>query len=92
VEVGRDHYGLYFGIIQPTRKDFIWVVVDRFTKSAHFIPIKVRDPMDKLVRLYVQNIVLIEGVNLGFGSLRALEGQFRLLGRRTLSLVDVCYL
>jgi hypothetical protein len=35
----------------PTSEDSIWVVVDQLTKSAHFIPIKVKDPMDKLARL-----------------------------------------
>jgi hypothetical protein len=37
----------------PTGEDSIWVVIDHLTKSAHFIPIKVKDPMDKLARLYV---------------------------------------
>jgi hypothetical protein len=37
----------------PTGEDSIWVVVDRLMKSAHFIPIKVKDPMDKLAKLYV---------------------------------------
>jgi hypothetical protein len=46
----------------PTGEDSIWVVVDCLTKSAHFIPIKVKDPMDKLARLYVQNIVHLHGV------------------------------
>jgi len=46
-----------------TREDFIWVVVDRLTKSAHFIHVKVKDPMDKLARLYVQNIVQLHGVS-----------------------------
>jgi hypothetical protein len=46
----------------PTGENAIWVVVDRLTKSAHFIPVKVKDPMDKLVRLYVQNIVRLHGV------------------------------
>jgi hypothetical protein len=46
----------------PTGKDSIWVVVDRLTKSAHFIPIKVKDSMDKLAKLYVQNIVRLHGV------------------------------
>jgi hypothetical protein len=46
----------------PTREDFIWVIVDRLTKSAHFIPMKVKDSMDKLARLYVQNIVYLHGV------------------------------
>jgi hypothetical protein len=46
----------------PTREDSIWVVVDCLMKNAHFIPIKVKDPMGKLVRLYVQNIVRLHGV------------------------------
>jgi hypothetical protein len=46
----------------PTGEDSIWVVVDRLTKSAHFIPIKVKDPMDKLARLYVQNVVRLHEV------------------------------
>jgi hypothetical protein len=39
-----------------------FVVVNRLTKSAHFIPIKVKDSTDKLARLYVQNIVHLHGV------------------------------
>jgi hypothetical protein len=37
----------------PTGKDSIWVVVDRLTKSAHFIPMKIKYLMNKLARLYV---------------------------------------
>jgi hypothetical protein len=48
----------------PTREDSIWVIVDRLMKSAHFILIKVKDPMDKLAKLYVQNIVYLHGVPL----------------------------
>ncbi|CAM8901825.1 unnamed protein product [Rhodiola kirilowii] len=40
----------------------IWVVVDRFTKSAHFLPIKVTDLIDTLSRLYVKEIVRLHGV------------------------------
>jgi hypothetical protein len=46
----------------PSGEDAIWVVVDRLTKSAHFIPMKVKDSMDRLARLYVQNIVRLHGV------------------------------
>nr|GEU55468.1 hypothetical protein [Tanacetum cinerariifolium] len=35
----------------------IWVVVDRLTKSAHFLPIKENDPMDELARLYLEEVV-----------------------------------
>jgi hypothetical protein len=46
----------------PIGEDSIWVIVDRLTKSAYFIPIKVKDLMDKLARLYVQNVVRLHGV------------------------------
>nr|GEV72821.1 putative reverse transcriptase domain, ribonuclease H-like domain, aspartic peptidase domain protein [Tanacetum cinerariifolium] len=36
--------------------DTIWVVVDRLTKSAHFLPMKETDPMDKLARLYLKEV------------------------------------
>nr|GEV73414.1 hypothetical protein [Tanacetum cinerariifolium] len=35
----------------------IWVVVDQLTKSAHFLPMKETNPMDKLVRLYLKEVV-----------------------------------
>ncbi|GJS97083.1 putative reverse transcriptase domain-containing protein [Tanacetum coccineum] len=31
-----------------TGQDTIWVIVDRLTKSAHFLPMKENDPMEKL--------------------------------------------
>nr|GEZ76800.1 reverse transcriptase domain-containing protein [Tanacetum cinerariifolium] len=34
--------------------DTIWVVVDRLTKSAHFLPMKETDPINKLARLYLK--------------------------------------
>nr|GEV07507.1 putative reverse transcriptase domain, ribonuclease H-like domain, aspartic peptidase domain protein [Tanacetum cinerariifolium] len=37
--------------------DTIWVIVDRLTKSAHFLPIRENDLMDKLARLYLDRIV-----------------------------------
>ncbi|GJX64577.1 putative reverse transcriptase domain-containing protein [Tanacetum coccineum] len=37
--------------------DTIWVIVDRLTKSAHFLPIRENDPLDKLARLYQNRIV-----------------------------------
>nr|GEY68766.1 retrotransposon protein, putative, Ty3-gypsy subclass [Tanacetum cinerariifolium] len=37
--------------------DTIWVIVDRLTKSAHFLPIRENDPLDKLARLYLDRIV-----------------------------------
>nr|GEV23388.1 hypothetical protein [Tanacetum cinerariifolium] len=37
--------------------DNIWVIMDRLTKSAHFLPIRENDPLDKLARLYLNRIV-----------------------------------
>nr|GEX49356.1 putative reverse transcriptase domain-containing protein [Tanacetum cinerariifolium] len=34
----------------------IWVVVDRLTKSAHFLPIRENDPIDELARLYLEEV------------------------------------
>nr|GEX08386.1 reverse transcriptase domain-containing protein [Tanacetum cinerariifolium] len=41
--------------------DTILVIVDRLTKSAHFLPIRENDPMDKLTRLYLDRIVTRHG-------------------------------
>nr|GFB76490.1 reverse transcriptase domain-containing protein [Tanacetum cinerariifolium] len=35
----------------------IWVIVDRLTKSAHFLPVKTTDSMEKLAQLYLKEVV-----------------------------------
>nr|GEW80355.1 hypothetical protein [Tanacetum cinerariifolium] len=35
----------------------IWVIVDRLTKSAHFLPIKETNSMERLMRLYMKEVV-----------------------------------
>ncbi|GJY06096.1 putative reverse transcriptase domain-containing protein [Tanacetum coccineum] len=42
--------------------DTIWVIVNRLTKSAHFIPIRATDSMETLTRLYIKEIVSRHGV------------------------------
>ncbi|GJV30502.1 putative reverse transcriptase domain-containing protein, partial [Tanacetum coccineum] len=37
--------------------DIIWVIVDRLTKSAIFTPIRDTDPLDKLARIYLKEVV-----------------------------------
>nr|GEU36859.1 putative reverse transcriptase domain-containing protein [Tanacetum cinerariifolium] len=34
--------------------DTIWVIVDGVTKTAHFLPIRENDPIEKLMRLYMK--------------------------------------
>ncbi|GJY21607.1 putative reverse transcriptase domain-containing protein [Tanacetum coccineum] len=42
--------------------DTIWVIVDRLTKSAIFVPMRETDPMEKLARMYLKEKAL--GMNL----------------------------
>ncbi|GKE24524.1 putative reverse transcriptase domain-containing protein [Tanacetum coccineum] len=37
--------------------DIIWVIIDRLTKSAIFIPMRETDPMEKLARMYLKKVV-----------------------------------
>nr|GEV70231.1 putative reverse transcriptase domain-containing protein [Tanacetum cinerariifolium] len=42
--------------------DTIWVIVDRLTKSAYFLPMREDDYMDKLTRLYLKEVVTRHGI------------------------------
>ena len=44
------------------RFDAIWVRVDRLTKSAHFLPIRNNFSLDRLVDLYISEIVRLHGI------------------------------
>ncbi|GJU00243.1 putative reverse transcriptase domain-containing protein [Tanacetum coccineum] len=44
--------------------DTIWVIVDRLTKSAHFLPIRENDPLDKLARSFQKAL----GTDLSIGT------------------------
>nr|GEZ36066.1 putative reverse transcriptase domain-containing protein [Tanacetum cinerariifolium] len=42
--------------------DTIWVIVDRLTKSAHFLPMRENDSMEKLMKLYMKEVVTRHGI------------------------------
>lgn len=42
--------------------DCIWVVIDRLTKSAHFLPIRKTDSVEKLARVFVNEIIRLHGI------------------------------
>ena len=44
------------------KHDSIWVVVDRLTKSAHFLPVRTDYSLDKLAELYIKEIVRLHGI------------------------------
>ncbi|GKF52506.1 putative reverse transcriptase domain-containing protein, partial [Tanacetum coccineum] len=58
-ESHKSKYSIYPGSEKMSSQGFdtIWVIVDRLTKSAHFLPIWENDPLDKLARLYLNRIV-----------------------------------
>ncbi|KAM6587964.1 hypothetical protein CsatA_010569 [Cannabis sativa] len=50
------------GLPKTTKQhDAIWVVVDRHTKSAHFLPVRMTYSMDQFAELYVNEIVRLHG-------------------------------
>ncbi|GJX68349.1 retrovirus-related pol polyprotein from transposon TNT 1-94 [Tanacetum coccineum] len=74
----------------PSAYDTIWVIIDRLTKSAHFLPTKKTDSMEKLTQLYLKEVMCRHGVpiliilNRGYSSknyvrkfLRALHPKWR---------------
>ena len=48
--------------LTPQKHDSIWVIVDRLTKSAHFIPVKTGYHMKKYAELYISRVVCLHGV------------------------------
>ena len=50
------------------KHNYVWVIVDRLTKSAHFISIRIDYSMDRLAELYVDEIVRLHGVPLSIVS------------------------
>ena len=44
------------------KHDLVWVMVERLTKSAHFLPVRTDYSLDKLAELYISEIVQLHGI------------------------------
>ena len=44
------------------KHDSVWVMVDRLTKVAHFLPVRTDYSLDKLAELYISEIVRLHGI------------------------------
>ncbi|GKA93095.1 putative reverse transcriptase domain-containing protein [Tanacetum coccineum] len=55
--------------------DTIWVIVDRLTKSDHFLPMKKTDSMEKLTQQYLKEIALGTDVNMSTAYHPETDGQ-----------------
>ena len=52
----------------PQGHDAVWVIVDRLTKSAHFLAVRMTFTLERSCRLYIQEIVRLHGVPLSIVS------------------------
>ncbi|GJZ62697.1 putative reverse transcriptase domain-containing protein [Tanacetum coccineum] len=57
-----------------TGQDTIWVIIDRLTKSTHFLPMRENDSKEKLTRQYLKEVVMRHGVPVSIISDR--DGRF----------------
>ncbi|GMJ03267.1 hypothetical protein HRI_003995900 [Hibiscus trionum] len=48
--------------LTPTKKNSVWVIVDRFTKCAHFLAVNTIYTLDRLADLYIGESVRLHGV------------------------------
>ena len=71
-----DHITIDFVIWLPrtrNKKNEVWVIVNRLTKSANFLAMKTIDSMNSLAKLYIQEIVRLHGIPLSILSDRNLK-------------------
>ncbi|KAA3478003.1 DNA/RNA polymerase superfamily protein [Gossypium australe] len=48
--------------LSPKKKDAIWIVVDRLTKSAQFILVRTDYSLNRLAKMYIAKIVRLHGL------------------------------
>ena len=65
----------------PKTCEAIWGILDRLTKSAHFIPVRMDYPMERLAQLYIEKIVSLHGVTSSIVSDRDPRFTSKILGR-----------
>ena len=63
MEVGARHDGLCDPFPRTQQKhDAIWVIVDRLSKLAHFLAVRMTFALERFFRLYIREIVRLHGV------------------------------
>ncbi|CAL9005387.1 unnamed protein product, partial [Prunus brigantina] len=61
----KEHYWWPFmkkEIAEYNKHDGVWVIVDRLTKSAHFLPVRANYTLNKLAKIFMDEIVRLHGV------------------------------
>ena len=57
----------------PQGHDAVWVIVDRLTKLAHFLVVRMTFTLERFYRLYIREIVRLHGVPVSIVSNRGLR-------------------
>ena len=52
------------------KHDSVWVIVDRLTKTTHFLPVRTDYSLDKLENLYIKEIFRLHGIPISIISYR----------------------
>ncbi len=60
--------------------DAVWVIVDRLTKSTHFLPVRMDYSLERLAKLYFDDVVRLHGVPMSIVSDRDPRFTSRLWG------------
>ena len=55
------------------KHDAVWVIVDRLTKSAHFLAVRMTFALERFCRFYIREIVRLHGVPVSIVSDRDLR-------------------
>ncbi|KAI5336143.1 hypothetical protein L3X38_015409 [Prunus dulcis] len=53
-----------------SKHDGVWVIVDRLIKSAHFLPVRANYSLNKLAKIFIEEIVILHGVPVSIVSYR----------------------
>ena len=69
--MGQNYYGLGHRVAKGF--DSIWVIVDRLTKTAHFLPVRMTYTATQYARLYLDRIVPMHGVPISIVSDRGMQ-------------------
>lgn len=86
MEIGRFAIHFVVGLpMSPSGKKSIWVIMDRLTKSVHFLPITNTDSLRKLTWLYIKEIFRLNGMPKTVGSDR--DPRFTSHFRKTLKVL-----
>lgn len=60
--MGANHHEICDGIASKSQgSDSTWFIIDRFTKSAHFLPVQCIFSVEGLAHVYIQEIVYLYG-------------------------------